>query len=309
MSTQTLARDWAVHLSSRISTVDEAILSDDVIVTSLYGTHRSHIQPQSIRQQRTVALMSPGDLALTPDQAHQFRKDFDAAERHFLSDQTFDELLTAVEEFMENHRDWCRAAVGDVSRYFKGLTWAFSAYLALIVPWSLAHVSVPRLGGIRQFGVRATRNIPQNQYIYEVLGLLSRDEARDFNTSGLSIMEGLKGGNYAMFGPARLVNHDCNPNVFFEFLFSDNKRAIIARAERDICACEELLVSYGSNWCEADHCPCQTCVGEPLVPTPQPDEVRDPEVAQAAKLRRTRSENARRKEKTKAKKGLAQVPE
>lgn len=123
MSTQTLARDWAVHLSSRISTVDVAVLSDDVIVTSLYGTHRSHLQPQSIRQQRTVALMSPGDLALTPDQAHQFRKDFDAAERHFLSDQTFDELLTAVEEFMENHRDWCWAAVGDVSRYFKGLTW------------------------------------------------------------------------------------------------------------------------------------------------------------------------------------------
>jgi hypothetical protein len=40
--------------------------------------------------------MSPGDLALTPDQAHQFCKDFDVAEQHFLRNQTFRAELAMI---------------------------------------------------------------------------------------------------------------------------------------------------------------------------------------------------------------------
>ncbi|PVU96187.1 hypothetical protein BB561_001354 [Smittium simulii] len=63
---------------------------------------------------------------------------------------------------------------------------------------------------------------------------------------------------FLLLGPARFVNHDCNPNS--KFILSSNN-TINFQALRDISLGEEITTSYGKNYFGIDNCECmcQTC--------------------------------------------------
>lgn len=85
----------------------------------------------------------------------------------------------------------------------------------------------------------------------------SLDDNSDFSVICTSRMKGTS----VLLGPARFVNHDCDPNCKF---ITTNKDNITIMALRDIEMGEELTIKYsedyfGENNCE---CLCQTCEGK-----------------------------------------------
>ncbi|KAG8691352.1 Histone-lysine N-methyltransferase set9 [Ceratobasidium sp. 423] len=81
----------------------------------------------------------------------------------------------------------------------------------------------------------------------------SGSASRDFSV----IYSHQKGCNQLFLGPARFVNHDCNPNAE---LFRDGKY-ITFRVLRPIVVGEEITASYGPDYFgkQNKHCLCQTC--------------------------------------------------
>ncbi|KAF8454613.1 hypothetical protein BDZ91DRAFT_557733 [Kalaharituber pfeilii] len=80
------------------------------------------------------------------------------------------------------------------------------------------------------------------------------DESSDFSIICTSRMKGTS----VLLGPARFVNHDCNPNCKF---ITTNKDNVSLTVIRDIKLGEEITIKYsdsyfGENNCE---CLCQTC--------------------------------------------------
>ncbi|KAI0236006.1 histone lysine methyltransferase Set9 [Massospora cicadina] len=68
-----------------------------------------------------------------------------------------------------------------------------------------------------------------------------------------------------LLGPARFVNHDCNPNTVFQF---HDTRSIVFKARRRIEFGEEITVSYGDNYFGIGNCECLcgTCESTVLLP-------------------------------------------
>ncbi|CAE6446255.1 unnamed protein product [Rhizoctonia solani] len=81
----------------------------------------------------------------------------------------------------------------------------------------------------------------------------SGSASRDFSV----IFSHQKGCNQLFLGPARFVNHDCNPNAE---LFRDGKY-ITFRVLRPIAIGEEITASYGPDYFgkQNKHCLCATC--------------------------------------------------
>ncbi|CUA75416.1 histone-lysine N-methyltransferase SUV420H [Rhizoctonia solani] len=81
----------------------------------------------------------------------------------------------------------------------------------------------------------------------------SGSASRDFSV----IYSHQKGCNQLFLGPARFVNHDCNPNAE---LFRDGKY-ITFRVLRPISVGEEITASYGPDYFgkQNKHCLCATC--------------------------------------------------
>ncbi|CAE6498141.1 unnamed protein product [Rhizoctonia solani] len=81
----------------------------------------------------------------------------------------------------------------------------------------------------------------------------SGSASRDFSV----IYSHQKGCNQLFLGPARFVNHDCNPNAE---LFRDGKY-ITFRVLRPISVSEEITASYGPDYFgkQNKHCLCATC--------------------------------------------------
>ncbi|KAK7052363.1 hypothetical protein R3P38DRAFT_2859948 [Favolaschia claudopus] len=291
----TICFDWAAFLSEDSRLIQWAVRADDAIVVSLYGPHREHLPPQPINQRRSVSLLSPAPWGLSDQDSWQLRGDFDKAHSClFIPGQTFDELYTEVQRFVGAHEEWCARAIGQGPNFFKAFCWSFGAFSVLNAPWSRIRISVPRLSNSRQLGLRAEVDIPRDTYLYEALGMLSEDPRTDTNTSGLSTMPGQDRVDRVLYGPIRLANHDCNPNVFFEFLFEDNPHAVILRTYRDIRAGEQLLVSYGPTWYHSS-CPCAPC-NPHVKPATRvvTNKVADAAVKRAAKRRKNQAARKRK---------------
>lgn len=91
------------------------------------------------------------------------------------------------------------------------------------------------------------------------LASLEGDVAQTFKGgTDFSIIQTTSNGNAnLLLGPARFVNHDCNPNC----LFSRKGRQISLRAIKDIYPGQELTVTYAENYFgdQNKECRCVTC--------------------------------------------------
>lgn len=121
--------------------------------------------------------------------------------------------------------------------------------------------------GAAATGTTCTGGEFKGQKIHELKGsiadLTNKEDDELRRTSGAAsrdfsvIYSHQKGCNQLFLGPARFVNHDCNPNAE---LFRDGKY-ITFRVLRPISVGEEITASYGPDYFgkQNKHCLCATC--------------------------------------------------
>lgn len=144
----------------------------------------------------------------------------------------------------------------DPSIQFHDTLSRFLASYAMLVGFGeRAHVGlrIRQIGGLG-FSVVARKNLPEGIYIYELTGMMAADgEAIHSRLSEITpypSQRKVKGCQpRVLFGPARFINHDCNPNVevcssSWQFMYSDSTCGLVHVSERNICFCIENDKSY-----------------------------------------------------------------
>ena len=128
------------------------------------------------------------------------------------------------------------------------------------------------------------RERQQEQEYHGVLG-----QGRDFSV----IRSARKGCSQLLLGPARFVNHDCDPNCQFHRL---GHSQMVFRCLRSIGLNEEITTYYGDNyfeWANAE-CLCQTCEARGQGAFSRPEAVKMEESPSVSSLSEAESERQRR---------------
>lgn len=119
--------------------------------------------------------------------------------------------------------------------------------------------------------VIALHHFSSGDYLRWLTGQLSRlsvERSNELCSKGadFSVIYTARSGRYNLFlGPARFVNHDCNPNCEF---ISLGGSSVSFRTLRSIEPGEELTVSYGENYFGPQNreCLCESCQTRPSKP-------------------------------------------
>ncbi|KAJ7656714.1 hypothetical protein DFH06DRAFT_1198321 [Mycena polygramma] len=255
-SNPSFASQWAGELEGGQFKTATAIQVDDTVVIGLF----SRITSKSIERQFFPALFSTGGPPINLAQVREFRRIVDGMGRGLFPERptvqgfrlTTGELHRQLWTWGKNRMNLAGDANGS-----KALKWALQAYLVVIAPWSSVKLKVVRMGRdeVPGFGLVATRYIAKDEYIYEAIGLYTTDFSADH--SFLSTIACPRHRTpHVFWGPIRLINHDCIPNV--EYIEVRDTRAMVVQASRPIQAGEELFVNYGRDFWEGP-CPCRTC--------------------------------------------------
>ncbi|KAJ7862097.1 hypothetical protein B0H14DRAFT_3134327 [Mycena olivaceomarginata] len=111
--------------------------------------------------------------------------------------------------------------------------------------------------GIRGFGIVVSVPLLAGEYIYELTGLLSVDGNAEHTR--LSEIRAADNTVRILFGPLRMLNHDCNPNAEYESI-TGCELGLIVRTLRSVESGEEITLRYSSDYFDdAGQCPCRTC--------------------------------------------------
>ncbi|KAJ7613359.1 hypothetical protein DFH06DRAFT_1307939 [Mycena polygramma] len=255
-SDPSFASQWAGELEDAQFKTATAIQVDDTVVMGLF----SRITPKSIKREFFPALFSSVGQPINLTQVREFRSIVDGMGRElFPEPPTVQNFRRTTGELHRRLWMWGKYKMnlaGDANGG-RALKWALQAYLVIIAPWSSVRLKVVRMGREDEpgFGLVASRHIDMGEYIYEAIGLYTIDFSTDH--SFLSTIDCPRHGTpHVFWGPIRLINHDCRPNV--EYIEVAGTRAMIVQALRPIQVGEELFVDYGRDFWEGP-CPCRTC--------------------------------------------------
>ncbi|KAG0279781.1 hypothetical protein BGZ95_000243 [Linnemannia exigua] len=98
------------------------------------------------------------------------------------------------------------------------------------------------------------------QYCAGTIANLTEQEEKDLETktSDFSVIKTSRRGTCLFLGPARFVNHDCDPNCSF---MSAGSSAIYFKVQKPININDEITTHYGDNYFGVDNqeCLCATC--------------------------------------------------
>ncbi|KAG0220236.1 Histone-lysine N-methyltransferase set9 [Mortierella sp. NVP41] len=98
------------------------------------------------------------------------------------------------------------------------------------------------------------------RYCAGTIANLTEQEEKDLEnrTSDFSVIKTSRRGTCLFLGPARFVNHDCDPNCSF---MSAGSSAIYFKVQKLINVNDEITTNYGDNYFGVDNqeCLCATC--------------------------------------------------
>ncbi|KAF9550367.1 Histone-lysine N-methyltransferase set9 [Mortierella hygrophila] len=124
------------------------------------------------------------------------------------------------------------------------------------------------------------------RYCAGTIANLTEQEEKDLETktSDFSVIKTSRRGTCLFLGPARFVNHDCDPNCSF---MSAGSSAIYFKVQKPISVNDEITTHYGDNYFGVDNqeCLCATCErlgqggykGKALAAEESQDDVETPE--------------------------------
>lgn len=119
--------------------------------------------------------------------------------------------------------------------------------------------STKRYTGQFEASIIATKNWAVGEQVKccsGAFGKLSTEDDLELKNNGsdFSVLYSSKKGCTGLFlGPARFMNHDCEPNCSFLY---ESKGTVSFKVSRAIAIGEELTVSYGENYFGEDNCEC-----------------------------------------------------
>ncbi|KAG0372465.1 Histone-lysine N-methyltransferase set9 [Mortierella sp. AD032] len=136
------------------------------------------------------------------------------------------------------------------------------------------------------------------QYCAGTIANLTEQEEKDLETktSDFSVIKTSRRGTCLFLGPARFVNHDCDPNCSF---MSAGASAIYFKVQKPISINDEITTHYGDNYFGVDNqeCLCATCdrLGQggykdkkPVAQEEVDEEISEPEQEDAGRRLRNR---------------------
>ncbi|TGZ77898.1 hypothetical protein EX30DRAFT_172636 [Ascodesmis nigricans] len=139
-------------------------------------------------------------------------------------------------------------------------------YLAIYLPETPYEVHFTRRYTLTMYeaNVLARKALKRGDTIKNLTGAMVKmtpadEEAFTEGKADFSIIYSSRvGGMSLLLGPARFVNHDCNPNSRF---ITTNKDNIQVCTTRDIAVGEEITVKYAEDYFGANNCEClcKTC--------------------------------------------------
>ncbi|KAJ7440283.1 hypothetical protein B0H11DRAFT_2099728 [Mycena galericulata] len=253
-ATNEFASAWARVLDKEVVGAHTATRVDDIVVLGLF----SRITNKPVSRRFFPALNSTTGPPIDLNLITEFRGIVNSMQGQVLR------LQTHLNTLREDTRELTRRILGmGIDRLnlegcqdvFPAMKWALRAYLTLIAPWSAVRLKVVRMGQDETlgFGVVAQRDILEGAYIHELIGLLTPDHTSE--QSGRSqILCPTHHTEHIIWGPIRMLNHDCRPSV--QWVQVPGQHSMVALALRNIGVSEELFVDYGR---ESGHCPCRTC--------------------------------------------------
>ncbi|KAJ6454027.1 hypothetical protein C8R47DRAFT_1228846 [Mycena vitilis] len=254
---------WAEYLTQGLYPADHAILADDTIVHVLFS--QLEVGKKTRSNIHTLAHFSLTPIIYDADELRTIRKIFELHKPRLLAvDQTYDNLKDRVTRLFH----FLCPLLKLPTELHPVAQWTLCAYTVLLAPWSAVKLRVTRMGpsDTKGFAIVAARDLKENEYIYELAGLMSIDTAELAQHTDLSVVT-FPGHDtkHILFGPIRLVNHDCQPNAEFVHLsHTDDMHAMTIQTNRAICKGDQLFIDYGIEyWADeaqaAVECPCATC--------------------------------------------------
>ncbi|KAJ7894675.1 hypothetical protein B0H14DRAFT_3426705 [Mycena olivaceomarginata] len=290
-----LRAGWAELLSSGEFTARTAMLADDLVVQGLFAQITR--KPASRRHEPEQMLTEDQCIAHTRAIKRLFE-----AEKHMLINcyQTLPGLKYETDVLTRK-----------VSAAIRDIEWTKTFHMALLCSALIAYCSPPGPPSVsRSFAwepppaVALVSKLRENEFVYELSGLMSTDYEPD--NSGLSAITcPIHGTEHILFGPIRLVNHDCNPNA--EFVHITGTRAMVVQTRRGIPRGSEILVNYGKKWF-GPLCPCLTCSVNPVAP-PSPGASGRREIKVQEQKAAIKARDQHRKQRKKANREGAEVCE
>ncbi|CAE7225777.1 Nsd1 [Symbiodinium sp. CCMP2456] len=121
-------------------------------------------------------------------------------------------------------------------------------------------------GPLKGFGLRARRTIPNGHFVAEYVGDIVSQERISNWQYVMSLPHGLAIDASKAGGPARFINHSCEPNCVAQRWQVAGRYRVGVFAARDIQAEEEITFSYSSlrgqsSSSDACHCGSPLCSG------------------------------------------------
>ncbi|KAJ7684906.1 hypothetical protein DFH06DRAFT_1118561 [Mycena polygramma] len=224
---------WAEHLSQGLFATEQATLADDAVTAS--NRHvPARFAPTAVDQEGRSLKAILND--------HQ--------EKLFAPHQTCTALDARIGELFERMRPLLNVPV----HAEPAALWCLNAYTVLLAPWSPVQLRVKCMGCLhtKGFTICAARDLAENEFIYELAGLMSIDLADNTEHTDLSTVAFPEDGTRRLlFGPICLLNHHCEAN---------------AETNHRVSKGEELSINYGQGYWKDDEpsapCPCSKCTPE-----------------------------------------------
>ncbi|KAJ7834439.1 hypothetical protein B0H14DRAFT_3142334 [Mycena olivaceomarginata] len=239
---------------------DRAGLAISIVDHSKLRQPSSRITPKPLKRQFFPALFSQNKAPINLEEIKKFREITDKHQAIlFNADPSVAGLRNETDVLTTELLNWGSDTMhlSEDDDGHEALLWALQAYIGLIAPWSAVRLKVLPLGIAAELGfsVVAQCAFSTGEYIYELIGLLTTDYVEG-HTELSTITCPHHQTRHVFWGPIRMVNHDCSPNI--QYVEVPGRRAMVASALRDIQIGDELVCDYGKDFW-GGVCPCKTC--------------------------------------------------
>ncbi|KAI8909292.1 hypothetical protein DFJ77DRAFT_117091 [Powellomyces hirtus] len=226
-----------------ILATDRSLMNSDVIAAVIVDLVREYVLDKKDMDQATAAFMrcieKPGSIKSDNYPGASLKRSFQAL-KPFFRNRTAEQIAA----FKEHAK----------------------RYIAMYHPnagYEITSTSRYKSSGKTEACIKATQDFQPGDEIRHCVGViagLSEDDEDYLHNRDFSVMFSTKKDCNCLFlGPARFVNHDCDPNC--KFFVTDRSNQICFKVVKEIHVGEELTTFYGKDYFGVGNaeCLCATC--------------------------------------------------
>ncbi|KAF7426604.1 hypothetical protein PC9H_008973 [Pleurotus ostreatus] len=250
-------RQWAQIQSTSNLQADMVTSLDPILIAAILGKHSMRT---SGKRPPPLAIANP--QRLSADQSETLRALFQGAcesSKPMYRLEDYQSAMVDCAQRMSSHlQDWEMISGKEEPLARQTLIWLLNAYGVLVQPWSGVTIGIRSIGGHKQFGLVANRDLVANQYLQELLGMVPCDigtipftDLSVITPHPYTLETFQPGERRPYFGPMRFANHHCTRDNAMWCAVQDTW-AFVLYITKDIKKGEEILVNYGEDYWEGE---------------------------------------------------------